>query len=182
MKAYKVPTKDEVTPNNQAIFDKLKDSLGFVPNLYAYYGKNETALNDYLQLQNRKTTLSKREKEIVNLVVSQYNGCQYCLSAHTAIAGMNGFAPEQIIDVRSGETAIDDKLNALAAFTLSVVQSRGKVSNETKQQFFDAGYTEENLIDTVLNIGDKTVSNFIHNIADFAIDFPQAPALELETV
>ena len=57
MANFEVPTKDQVTENNQAIFDNLEKTLGFVPNLYAYYAKNETALGDYLALQNRKSTL-----------------------------------------------------------------------------------------------------------------------------
>jgi len=181
MSKFNVPTKAEVSEKNQAIFGNLESALGFVPNLYAYYAKSETALEDYLTFQNRKTSLSKREKEIVNLVVSEYNGCQYCLSAHTAIAGMNGFTPEQILEVRTGEAYFDSKLNSLAQFTLAVVKAKGQVSEEVKTQFLNAGYTEENLIDTVLNIGDKTVSNYIHNIAGFAVDFPQAPSLELQT-
>ena len=52
MKQFAVPTRDEVSENNQAIFDNLNKALGFVPNLYAYYAKNETALGDYLFLQN----------------------------------------------------------------------------------------------------------------------------------
>jgi len=85
MQKFNVPSKSEVSENNQAIFDQLEKGLGFVPNLYAYYAKNETALGDYLNFQNRQTTLSKKEIEVVNLVVSQYNGCKYCQSAHTVI-------------------------------------------------------------------------------------------------
>ena len=47
MSKFTVPTRGEVSENNQAIFDKLQNTLGFVPNLYAYYAKNETALADY---------------------------------------------------------------------------------------------------------------------------------------
>ena len=71
---FSVPTREEVSENNQAIFDQLQKGLGFVPNLYAYYAKNETALGDYLTLQNRKTNLRAKEKEVVNLVTSQING------------------------------------------------------------------------------------------------------------
>lgn len=91
MSNFTVPIKAEVSTDNQAIFDQLEKGLGFVPNLYAYYAKNDTALGDYLALQNRKSTISKKEREIVNLVVSQYNGCRYCQSAHTVLGGMNGF-------------------------------------------------------------------------------------------
>jgi len=65
MKNFTVPTRSEVNPTNQAIFDKLNGSLGFVPNLYAYYAKNDTALGDYLALQNRKSTLKAKEREVI---------------------------------------------------------------------------------------------------------------------
>lgn len=178
MSQFSVPTKSEVSERNQAIFDNVEQSLGFVPNLYAYYAKNETALSDYLNFQNRDTSLSKKEKEVINLVVSQYNNCQYCLAAHTAIAGMNGFTPEQIMEIRTGRANFDSKLNALAQFALATVENRGQVNPNSKEAFFGGGYTEANLIDVVLNIGDKIVSNYIHNIADFPIDFPAAPALD----
>jgi len=67
MSKFQVPTRDEVSENNQAIFDNLQKGLGFVPNLYAYYAKSETALADYLALQNRKSTLKAKEREVINL-------------------------------------------------------------------------------------------------------------------
>ena len=102
MSKFNVPTRDEVSADNQAIFDNLQKGLGFVPNLYAYYAKNETALGDYLALQNRKSTLKAKEREVINLVVSEYNGCKYCQSAHTALGKMNGFTEDQILELRAG--------------------------------------------------------------------------------
>ena len=180
MTKYSVPTRDQVSANNQAIFDKLQKGLGFVPNLYAYYAKNDTALGDYLSLQNRKTTLSNKEKEVVNLVTSQINDCRYCQSAHTVIGKMNGFTEEQILEIRQGRATFNQKLDALAQLTASIVEGRGSATETAKQRFFDAGYNEANLIDVVMVVGDKTISNYIHNLADFAIDFPLAPELALE--
>jgi len=34
------------------------------------------------------------------------------------------------------------------------------------------------LVDVVVAIGGKIISNYLHNITQFAIDFPLAPALE----
>ena len=180
MSKFQVPTREEVSTDNQAIFDTLKSKLTFVPNLYAYYAKNETALGDYLTFQNRKSTLKAKEKEVINLVVSQYNGCRYCQSAHTVIGKMNGFTEDEILDIRKGNTLADAKLNALAQFTLSAVENRGSATETAKNALFEAGYTEANLIDVAIIIGEKTISNYIHNLADFPIDFPVAP--ELETV
>ena len=179
---YQVPTKDQVSENNQQIFQQLEKNLGFVPNLYAYYAKSETALQDYLNLQNRKSGLTKKEREVINLVVSEYNGCEYCLSAHTVIAGMNGFTSEQILNLRSAEVPFDSRLDALAKFTKEAVAKRGQVDESTKEAFFAAGYNEGQMIDVIINIGDKIISNYVHNLAKFDIDFPIAVPLHAEAV
>lgn len=177
MAKFQVPSRGEVSANNQAIFDNLEKSLGFVPNLYAYYAKNDTALADYLTLQNRKSTLKAKEREVVNLVVSQYNDCKYCQSAHTAIGKMNGFTDDQILDLRGGTAPFDEKLDALAKFTTAVIAGKGRVANEVKDAFFNAGYDEANMIDVIIVVGDKIISNYIHNLTGFGIDFPLAVEL-----
>lgn len=178
MKRFNLPNREDVTPDNQKIFDTLKSNLGMVPNLYKYYAKNDTALGDYLALQNRKTTLSAKEKEIVNLVTSQINGCRYCQSAHTLLGKNHGLTEEQILEIRRGYASFDKKIDALAKFTAEAVDKRGKVSDATKDNFFNQGYSEANLIDVILAVGDKTISNYIHSIAQFDIDFPLAEELE----
>lgn len=177
MSNFLVPTREEVSEANQQIFDNLKGKLGFVPNLYAYYAKSETALADYLNLQNRTSSLKAKEREVVNLVVSQVNNCKYCLAAHTVIGKMNGFSDSQIVEIRKGTATFDSKLDALAKITLEIALHKGNIASEIKDAFFAAGYSEENLIDLVVVIGDKIISNYIHNLAGFAIDFPLAPEL-----
>ena len=180
MKAFTVPTKDQVSENNQAIFDNLQKGLGFVPNLYAYYAKNDTALGDYLSLQNRKSTLKAKEREVINLVVSQVNGCRYCQSAHTVLGKMNGFTEEQVLELRGGSASFDSKIDALVKFAKAVTENRGKIDDSILEAFFSAGYSEANMIDVIIVVGDKTISNYIHNLAGFEIDFPVAPELEEE--
>lgn len=178
MSTFNVPTRDEVSENNQAIFDQLEKGVGFVPNLFATYAYNETALGDYLAFSNRKTTLSTKEKEVINLVVSQVNNCLYCLSAHTAIGKMNGFTDEQILEIRTGEVSFDAKLDALARFVQNSVVNRSKPDQEVTENLLSAGYDKANLIDILLVIGDKTISNFLHGTTQIPVDFPVAPELE----
>ena len=174
---FSVPTRADVTTNNQTIFDNLQKGLGFVPNLYAYIGKNETALGDYLTLQNRKSTLKAKEREVINLVTSQINGCRYCQSAHTVLGKMNGFTDEQVLEIRSGKATFDNKLDALARFTASVVENRGKADQKIVEAFFAACYNEPNMIDVIMVVGDKIISNYLHNLTHLDIDFPLADEL-----
>lgn len=178
MKSFTVPTRAEVSTANQAIFDTLQKGLGVVPNLYAYLAKNETALGDYLALEDRKSTLNKKEKEVINLAVSQVNECDYCLAAHTVIGKMTGFSDEQMIEIRGGAATFDQKLSALATFAKEVVLQRGKPSSHATAQFFAVGYTEANLIDVVLLVGDRIISNYLHGITGVTVDFPAAPPLQ----
>lgn len=180
MTQFNVPTRDQVSPGNQAIFDNLKSAIGFVPNLYATFAYSENALGNYLQLQNGKTSLSKKEKELVNLVVSQENGCRYCQSAHTVLGKINGFTDEQILEIRSGSASFDAKFDALARLTYEITALRGNPSEKTLEQFFAAGYTKGSVVDVVIAIADKVVMNYLHNITQVPIDFPIA--VELETV
>ncbi|MEM7656792.1 MAG: carboxymuconolactone decarboxylase family protein [Bacteroidota bacterium] len=179
MATFEVPTRESVSATNQAIFDNLKKNVGFVPNLYAAYAYSDTALGDYLALQNRKSSLKAKEREVVNLVVSQVNECQYCLAAHTAIGKMNGFTDEQILEIRTGKASFDPKMDALARFVRDITLNRSKPSAEAVDNFLAAGYTRENLVDTIVVIGDKIISNFIHGTTEVPIDFPLAPALEI---
>ena len=169
---FTIPTRDQVSVDNQIIFDKLQKGLGFVPNLYAYFGKNDTALAEYLALDSRKSTLFNKEKEAVSLVTSQINQCYYCLSAHTVVAKANGLTDEQIIQIRKGTAPFNDKLDALVKFTASWINNRGEASQETIEAFFAVGYSEEAMIDVVLIIAMKTISNFVWGIAKLEVDFP----------
>ena len=178
MSAFQVPTRDQVSTGNQAIFDNLEKNLGFVPNLYASFAYSDTALAHYLALQNRKSSLKAKEREVINLVVSQVNECDYCLAAHTTIGKMNGFTDDEILELRSGSASFDTKLDALAKFVKDTTIQRGKPTPANVEAFFSAGYTKGNLVDTLIVIGDKIISNFLHGVGQFPVDFPAAVALE----
>jgi uncharacterized peroxidase-related enzyme len=182
MRIFNVPTKENVSENNQAIFESLQKALGFVPNLYATFANSDTALENYLNYANAKTSLSAKEKEVVNLAVSQVNNCLYCLSAHTAIGKMNGFSEDQILELRAGEASFDNKLDALARLARNITETRGRTEVYVLENFFNAGYTKGNLIDTISLVGDKTISNYIHNTTQVPVDFPLAQPLEVAKV
>lgn len=182
MSTFNVPTKEEVSSNNQAIFENLEKALGFVPNLFATYAYSENALANYLALSNAKTSLNAKQKEVVNLAVSQVNNCLYCLSAHTAIAKMSGFSEDQILELRQGRATFDNKLDALARLAKNITENRGTTDKEVVDNFFAAGWTKENLIDTIVLVGDKTISNYINNTTEIPVDFPVAQTLETAEV
>ena len=170
MTTFSVPTRDDVTPDNQAIFDNLKKALGFVPNLYATFAYSPTALGTYLALQNAKSSLKPKEREVINLVVSQVNDCEYCLAAHTAIGKMLGLTEAQILEIRRGRASFDPKLDGLVRFVREVAEKRGHVSATTTEAFLAAGWSQANLVDAIMVVGDKSISNYLHGTTKISPD------------
>jgi uncharacterized peroxidase-related enzyme len=177
MSTVNVPTREDVSATNQAIFDQLKGKLGMVPNLYATLAHSENALGTYLTFQNAKSSITGKAREVINLVVSEVNACEYCLAAHTVIGGMVGFKPEQILEIRAGRAAFDAKLDALARLARNIAVNRGHADQALVDAFFAAGWTKENLVDAIVVIGDKTVTNYLHATTRVPVDFPAAPKL-----
>jgi AhpD family alkylhydroperoxidase len=177
MRTIQVPTYEQVSPANQALFDNLKKGLSMVPNLYATFAHSEHALGNYLAFQHGKSSLSAKVREVINLVVSQVNACEYCLAAHTVIGKMSGFSEAQILEIRRGRASFDPRLDAVARLVHSIATERGHADPALVQAFFDAGWNEGNLVDTIVVIGDKTVANYLHATTKVPVDFPPAPPL-----
>jgi len=177
MKTFQVPTKEQVSPANQDLFDKLTKMAGHVPNLFAVFAHSENALGNYLTLGSGKTSLRAKEREVINLVVSQVNGCQYCLSAHTAIGKMQGFTDDQVLEVRRANITFDPKLDALAKLVKSIAENKGHADPQLVENFYAAGYNEGNLMDVVVAVGDKIITNYAFALTAVPIDYPIAPEL-----
>jgi uncharacterized peroxidase-related enzyme len=175
MVQFTVPTREDVSPANQAIFDHMQSAFGMVPNLYATFAWNPTALPDYLALQNRQSTLSAKEREVINLVVSQVNDCKYCVPAHTAVAKMHGFTDNEVLEIRRAQVSFNTQYDALAKFVKETTINRGRPSEKAAEYLYEAGYTKEQVIDIMMVIGDKIISNYLHNFTQIPVDWPAVP-------
>lgn len=178
MQRFTVPTRDRLAPAAQEIYDDIHESLGMVPNLYAYIGHSANALKAYVAFQQSQArgTFRTREREAVFLAVSEVNGCDYCRAAHTALGKMNGFTDEETRQLRAG-THPDPRLGTLTRLAAAIAAQRGRVDPRLVDEFFALGYGEAALVDLVALVADKTLANYLHNLTGFAVDFPAAEPL-----
>jgi uncharacterized peroxidase-related enzyme len=136
------------------------------------------ALDGYLQLSGAlsKGKRPARAREQISLAVSQANGCDYCLAAHSAIGKAVGLTVEPIRDSRLG-TAVDGKADALIRFALKVVDARGQVGDADLENVRAAGFDDGAIAEVVANVAMNIFTNYFNNLAGTDLDFPQAPAL-----
>ncbi|RYJ44224.1 carboxymuconolactone decarboxylase family protein [Flavobacterium beibuense] len=178
MKTISVPAKEQVSEQSQAIFDAIQKKIGKVPNLYATIGYSASALKGLLDFEQAfaGTAFSPVEKEAINLVVSQVNECDYCLAAHTMLAGMKGVAQEEILHFRQGR-AEDGKLASVLQLAQSIAANKGNAPENLKEDFFSHGYDEAALIELIGLITARTFTNYAYSVTRIPVDFPAAPKL-----
>ncbi|PWV48770.1 carboxymuconolactone decarboxylase family protein [Chitinophaga sp. S165] len=173
MKTINVPTREQVNPQSQIIFDAIAKKLGKVPNLYATIGYSAEALKAMLDFEETLNhgIFTAKEREAVYLVVSQVNGCDYCLAAHTVIAGMRGFTKDEILNSRRGQVA-DPKLNAVLQLAKAIAENKGNVNSAVKDAFFEAGFNEAALIELAALVALRTFTNYVYALTAIPVDFP----------
>ncbi|QDU82600.1 Alkyl hydroperoxide reductase AhpD [Polystyrenella longa] len=161
------------------LFDGIQKKLGSVPNMMRAMGNSPAALGAYLSLSNElsKGSLTAPQREQIALAVGQANGCNYCLSAHSALGKMAGLTTDQIRDARLA-SAVDSKDDALLRFALKLVTNQGHVADSDLQSLHDHGFTDGDIVEVVAHVALNIFTNYFNHVADPEIDFPRAASLE----
>jgi hypothetical protein len=63
------------------------------------------------------------------------------------------------------------------ASSMKPLRQRGHVAAASTQAFLEGGWTQGNLVDVMMVIGDKIISNYVHGVTKVEIDFPAAAKL-----
>lgn len=176
--SYPVHTAQSAPPAARDILATVQRSYGFVPNLLAVMAEAPALLKAYTTLSQilDEASFTPTERQIVLLTASSQNGCEYCVAAHSTIAGMQK-VPEAVVAAIRNNTAIPDaKLEALRRFTAAVVATRGWPSAADTAAFTEAGYGRQQALEVVLGVGLKTLSNYMNHIAQTPLDAAFAKA------
>ena len=158
----------------------LEDSLkgfGMIPNLHAVMAEAPGLLEGYKVMTGffQNSSFDAEELTVVWQAVNVEHDCHYCVPAHTAIAHMMKVDPALSEALRTSQPMPTDKLQALHEMTLSIVRNRGKVDNADIERFFAAGYGKRQLMEIILGVSHKVMSNYINHIAETPLDEAFAP-------
>ena len=163
----------DAPPASRELLDQAQRYFGFLPNLLACLAHSPSALRAYLNINLcfQYGTLTPAEQQIVLLTASQENKCDYCSASHSALARFFADVPgEAIVAIESGQPLSDPRLNALVNLTRELVARRGHVAQHVIDAFFEAGYSKDKLLEVLIGIGLKTVSNYFAHVSPVEID------------
>ncbi len=146
----------------------VKQKFGRVPNFFAITAESPAATHAYVSLSNifRTTALTPGEQQIVILTASVENKCDYCVAAHSRGAKMAGVPEDVISAIRNRVPLKDAKTEALRRLVSQIVDKRGWISDADVRAFLGQGYTKSQLLDVMVGVSMKTLSNYINHLTD----------------
>ncbi|WP_438396116.1 carboxymuconolactone decarboxylase family protein [Caballeronia sp. DA-9] len=172
MSTFQTYTIETAPDGSKAGLDGAKRAFGFVPNLQAHMAESPALLAGYSALWDlfSKSSLTPHEQQVVYLTSNFENNCHYCMAGHSALAKMIKMDAGVIASLRAGTPLPDAKLEALHLFTTLVVRQRGFVPDADVDAFLAAGYTRQNVLEVVLGVATKVMSNYTNHIVHTELD------------
>lgn len=174
MTDFQLHTTETAPTAAKPLLDKSQQAFGMIPNLHAVMAESPALLDGYQQLHSlaQQTAFTAEELTVVWQAINVEHACHYCVPAHTGIAHSMKVSLE-VIDALRDETALPtDKLNVLRDTTLEILRERGALSEAQKQAFFAAGFAAQHVLDIILILAQKVMSNYVNHIAETPLDKP----------
>jgi uncharacterized peroxidase-related enzyme len=162
------------TPAQKELLDAIQAKLGMVPNFLKVFANSPVALQAFLGLYGvaGDGSLDPLDRERIALALAQQNGCQYCVSAHTAIGRKTGLSADEMAAARGG-TSDDPRSAAILAFATSLMEKRGEVSALELAAVRSAGVDEPQIVEIITHVGMNFLTNILGKASLVEIDFPQ---------
>ncbi len=177
MSSFKLVTPETADPIAQPILEQLKGKFGVLPNFFGALGIDGVSLDAFMALQGKleQSKFSKRDQELLALAVANYNGCHYCVSAHTFSAKrMAGLSEEECREAQHGR-AKDQREQVIIDIALAVLKNHGKLDQELLARAKAEGFTEADIVQLTLFTALNSFTNWLNNVIDPKIDFPEVP-------
>ncbi len=174
MSDFKLHDVDSAPEEAKPLLKKSLSDFGMIPNLHAVMAEAPDTLAGYQKLHELvlNSSLNNDEKTVVWQSINVENQCHYCVPAHSGIA--RSMKVSEAIDnaLRDQTPLPDDKLEALRDFSLAVLRKQGNVSDQDLKAFYEAGYGHRQVLEVILTVSQKVMSNYINHIAHTPVDEP----------
>lgn len=147
-------------------------AFGWVPNLHAVLAESPVALGAYKYLHDafQNTSFDADELTVVWQTINIENQCHYCVPAHFMIAKMMKADEALINALRENKPLPSEKLEVLKNTTRALLLDRGHLSEEQINQFKAVGYGNQQLLEILVGLAQKTISNYVNHLANTPLD------------
>jgi len=169
LKVHNIETAQE---GSKALLENSQKAYGMIPGLHGVLAGAPGLLEAYQTLHQLfvDSSFNNEELTVVWQTINVEHACHYCVPAHTGIANMMKVDAALSDALRNRNAMPTEKLQALHDFTLKIVRNRGNVSQEDLNTFYASGYEERQVLEIILGLSQKVISNYTNHIANTPVD------------
>lgn len=174
MRDFPIHTLETAPDQSKPFLEKSVKAFGMIPGLHGALAEAPGLLEAYQTLHRlfTESSFTNEEQTVVWQTINVEHECHYCVPAHTAIAHMMKVDPAITDALRNRTPLPTARLQALHELTLALVRNRGRVSAEELAAFHAAGYTKRQVLEIILGLSQKVISNYTNHLADTPVDEP----------
>lgn len=174
MKTFKIHDIDSAPEGSKEQLAQSKKANGMIPNLHGVMAESPGLLEGYQLLHKlfQETSFNAEELTVVWQSINVEHNCTYCVPAHTGIANMMQVDAALTEALRNQEPMPTEKLQVLQDTTLAMVRKRGELSEQELDRFYAAGYEQKHILEIILGLSQKVMSNYTNHIAHTPTDRP----------
>jgi len=169
----------QATGKSKELLTTLQNNVKSVPNLAKALANSPAALKAWMEFDSAlaKGSLNAKLRQEIALAVGQKNGCEYCVSAHTAIGKAAGLTEQQILASRQGQ-GTSPKDTAALAFARELLEKRGQVPASSIQALRDHGFADGEIAEIVAHVALNIFTNYFNIALDVDVDFPRVALVQ----
>jgi uncharacterized peroxidase-related enzyme len=174
MAKLKTIDRNQATGKTKELLDEVYEQFGVTPNLMRNLANSLAVLGSYVNFYTSLASglLNAKLHDQIAIVVAEANGCEYCLSAHTALGKKAGLTEKQLTLARELNTG-DERVNAALKFARNIVEGRGHISSVQFDAVWQAGYSDGEIVEIIAHVAMNIFTNYFNNINQTEVDFPK---------
>jgi uncharacterized peroxidase-related enzyme len=163
----------------KVLLDAVQAQLGVTPNFIRILAHSPEALEGFLGLYGAAGgfTIDKATQERIALAVAEGNGCQYCVSAHSAIGRHAGLSNDEMALNRRGSSG-EARAAAIVAFAKALNDNLGEITTAEFDAARSAGLTDGEIVEVISVVALNVFTNILGKAPRVDIDFPKVALLD----
>jgi uncharacterized peroxidase-related enzyme len=153
---------------------QVQTTLGLIPNMTKVMANSPALLRGYLTLSAALNggVLAAGVRERLAIATAEYNGCEYCLSAHAYLgANIAEVGADELNRARHAHSA-DGHTAALLALSDAIARGHGRVSDAVLSAARSAGVTDAEIGEVVGHLALNVLTNYFNILAEVDNDWP----------
>lgn len=174
MSTFHIHTIESAPEQSKPVLRQLEQNFGLIPNIAGAMAESPVLIGGFIGIFQKVHSGTFTEAQVQTLLLTNAvtNACSWAVAFHTALALKEGLSPADVDAIRDGRTPADRKHAALSTLTKTAIEKRGHLDDHDVNQFVEAGFRQDQVLEVLTALAASTITNYAGNITQPPLEAP----------